>query len=62
MDHLLERELDEARHPLLDLDHPQAVLERARRVAVGDAPNDLIREQEAEPDRELHAEVAPSAR
>ena len=62
MDHLLERQLDEARHPLLDLDHPEAVLEGSCRVAVGDAPDDLVREQEAEPDRELNAEVAPAAR
>ena len=62
MGHLLERELDEPGHTLLDLDHPEAVLEGPRGVAVGDAPDDLIREQEAEPDRELHAEVAPAAR
>ena len=62
MDHLLERQLDEARHALFDLDHPEAVLERSRRIAVGDAPNDLVGEQEAEPDRELEAEVAPSTR
>ena len=49
-------------HALLDLDHPQAVLEGARRVAVGDAPDDLVGEQEAEPDRELEAEVAPATR
>ena len=48
-------------HALLDLDHPEAVLEGPGGVPVGDAADDLIREQEAEPDRQLHAEVAPAA-
>ena len=61
MGHLLERELDEPGYALLDLDHPQPVLERPGGIPVGDAADDLIREQEAEPDRELHAEVAPPA-
>jgi hypothetical protein len=59
VDESLERELDQAVEVALESDHAQPVLERARRVAVGDPPRQLVCEQEAEPDAELAGEVDP---
>jgi hypothetical protein len=46
---------------LLDPDHVQAVLERLRRVAVCDPARDLVRGEEAEPDRQLATEICVAA-
>ena len=52
VDELLEGELPETVHDArLDADDVIAVLERPRRIAVGDAASQLIQDREAEPDR-----------
>jgi hypothetical protein len=55
----LEGHLEQGAGVALDPDHVQAVLEGARRVAVGDSTGDLIGAEEAEPDCELAAEIGP---
>ena len=56
---VLGGQLEQVADALLDPDHPEPVLERPRRVAVGDAAGELVEEEEAEPDRELAPEVGP---
>jgi hypothetical protein len=59
---LLQAELEQRVCVLLEVDHPEAVRERLRRVAVGDAADNLVGEHEPEPDRELADEIRPPAR
>jgi hypothetical protein len=40
----------------------EAVLERLGRVPVGHAAGELVRSEEAEPDRQLATQIGPSAR
>ena len=56
-DEALDRELPEARQPMLDVGHAQAVLERLERVAVGDTTRVAVRVEEPEPDRQLANEI-----
>ena len=59
---VLEGELEERVRAALEVDHAQPVLERLRRVVVGETSGDLVRGQEAEPDRDLQHEVRVAAR
>src|SRR5207302_10687568 len=59
---VLERELEEVAHPLLQADDAPPVLESRRRVAIGDPACKLVRQQEAEPDRQLARKVTPTPR
>src|SRR5262249_16700078 len=59
----LRRLLEEvARDALLEVDDAEAVQQGSRGVAVGKAPDALVREVEADPDQHLEAEVPPAAR
>jgi hypothetical protein len=42
---------------MLEVGHAQPVLERLERIAVGDASGIAVREEEAEPDRQLANQV-----
>ena len=57
----LERELDQCVRMALDPDHVQAVVERLRRIAVGDPACGLVGGEETEPDRKLTPEVTPTS-
>src|SRR6266536_2983210 len=50
------------RRSLLEVQHPPAVRECARRVAVCEPAGELVGEQEAEPDRRLAQEIRVAAR
>ena len=58
----LQRELDQRIRVALEVDHVHAVVERARRIAIGDPAGELVRGQEAEPDQELVAEIRVTSR
>jgi hypothetical protein len=60
VDRPLQAQLDQPVEVPLDPDHLQAVVEGLRRIAVGDPAGQLVEAQEAEPDRELEAEVRPT--
>ena len=63
LDRALESQLHHRVQLALDVDDPAAVRERLGRAAVvGDAARRLVGEVEADPDRELKAEVGPAAR
>ena len=62
MQHALQAQLEERVGGPLDVDDRAAVLERSPRIAVGDAPGDLVGEQEAEPEQNLEREICPATR
>ena len=58
VDEVLERQLvDAVGDPRLEVEDVVAVLERFRRVAVGESTRQLIERGEAKPDRELQPEI-----
>jgi hypothetical protein len=61
-DRSLDVTLEEGAEPLLDAADPVRVCERFGRPAVRETSGDLVRDDEAEPDRKLAQEVAASAR
>src|SRR5262249_40946935 len=50
-----------ARDALLEVDDAEAVEDRLRLVSVREAPDELVREVEADPDADLEAEITPTA-
>src|SRR5439155_16866362 len=59
----LGRLLEEmAREPLLEVDHPEAVDDRPRGVAIDEAPDAQVADVESDPEDDLEAEVPPATR
>ena len=63
VDEVLKGQLVEpVREAGLEVDDCDPVCERLRGIPVGEAANELVEDEEAEPDRKLTTEIGPSAR